>query len=70
MIAAGDDPYVKAVVLMMPFFLGSLDAANYPDGMEERIRAERKRLVSDLAVKSEYIQVWDNSAAEAASERG
>lgn len=70
MIVAGDDPYVKAVILMMPFFSGGLDAGNYPDGMEARIRAERERLVSDPAAKAEYIQVWDNSAAEAASGRG
>lgn len=65
MIAAGDDPYIKAVVLLMPFFSGSYDASNYPAGMMERIRHERERLVAGSQASPGYVQVWDNSVSEA-----
>lgn len=70
MIAAGDDPYIKTVILVMPFFSGALDAQNFPAGTMDRVRAEREKLISDPHVEPQYVQVWDNSAKEAEGERG
>lgn len=71
MIAAGDDPHVKAVILVMPFFSGKFDAGNFPDGMMQRVWAERRRRVLDPYAKMEYVNVWDDTAEDAAKpERG
>ena len=69
-IAAGDDPYIKAVILVMPFFSGAFDATNWPAGLLQRAYAEREQLVRAPAAEMQYIQVWNNSDAEAAGERG
>ncbi|KAH8901565.1 alpha/beta-hydrolase [Thozetella sp. PMI_491] len=70
MIAAGDDPYIKAVILLMPFISGSWDSTNWPAGIMERVYAERERLTKEPDAEPEYIQAWDSSDAEAAGERG
>jgi predicted acyl esterase len=70
MIAAGDDPHIKAVILVMPFTSGSWDSTNWPAGMMDRVYAERKRLTENPSRELEYIQAWDTSDAEAAGERG
>jgi predicted acyl esterase len=69
-IAAGDDPYVKAVILVMPFFSGAYDSTNWPAGIMNRVYAERERLTKDPNGTREYVQVWNNSDTEAAGERG
>lgn len=71
MISASNDPNIKAVILVMPFFSGKFDENNYPEGMMERVWAERRQLTANLSAKPEYVQVWDNSESEAAlSDRG
>ncbi|KAF2098965.1 alpha/beta-hydrolase [Rhizodiscina lignyota] len=71
MIAAGDDPNIKAAILVMPFFSGAYDEKNFPDGMMDRVWAERARRDLDPSARPEYVTVWDNSEEEAnAPERG
>lgn len=70
MIAAGDDPYAKAVVLVMPFFSGAFDAKGFPDGMLNRTVAERERRIQFPATKPTYVVVWDESIEAAKDERG
>lgn len=65
MITAGDDPYIRAVILVMPFFSGAFDESNYPHGIMEKVRKEREMLCADLLAKPSYVQVWDNSEEEA-----
>jgi predicted acyl esterase len=40
-IAAGDDPYIKAFILLMPFFSGAYNSTNWPTGIMNRVYAER-----------------------------
>ncbi|KAH8649858.1 Alpha/Beta hydrolase protein [Xylariales sp. PMI_506] len=70
MIAAGDDPHIKAVILVMPFISGTWDSTNWPAGIMERVHAERERLTRDDlgGAEPEYVQAWDASDAEAAAE--
>lgn len=71
MIAAGDDPNIKAVILVMPLLSGKGDAANFPEGSLEEAWAERKeRCLSSNSRLLRYVQVWDNDEAEAAGDRG
>lgn len=71
MIAAGDDPHIRAVILVMPFFSGAYDKNNFPGGMMDRVWTERRRLVTNTTTNREYVQVWDDSAEDAAlAERG
>jgi uncharacterized protein len=69
MIAAGDDPHVKAVVLVMPFTSGALDAANYPPGVLRRVWEDRESRIAQRRTEDIYVQVWDNSAEEAKGDR-
>jgi uncharacterized protein len=71
MIAAGDDPNIKAVVLVMPALSGAYDAASWPEGLLERAWEERRAVVTGKTSASdlEYIQVWDNTEQEAKGER-
>jgi uncharacterized protein len=69
-IAAGDDPYIKAAILVMPFFSGAFDSTNWPEGIMDRVYAEREQLTKNPDAALEYVQVWDNSEEEAAGERG
>ncbi|EHK18831.1 uncharacterized protein TRIVIDRAFT_225381 [Trichoderma virens Gv29-8] len=41
MISAGNDDYIKAVVLVMPLPSGSRDATSFPPGLIEQIKVER-----------------------------
>jgi hypothetical protein len=68
MISAGDNPFIKAVILVMPFFSGAFDESNYPPGLMDDIRAERKKLCSDPSAQPSYVPIWDNSEEEAAKE--
>jgi uncharacterized protein len=71
MIAAGDDPNIKAVVLVMPALSGSYDAAGWPEGLLEKAWEERRAVVTGkkLASDLEYVKVWDDTEAEAKGER-
>lgn len=69
-IAAGDDPYIKAVILVMPFFSGAFDSTNWPVGIMDRVYSERERLIENPDSTREYVQVWNNSDKEAMGERG
>ena len=69
MIAAGDDPYVKAVILVMPFTSGALDAANYPSGMFQQVWKDRESRIAEKRAEETYIQVWDKSTDEADGQR-
>jgi predicted acyl esterase len=70
MIAAGDDPHIKAVILVMPFVSGSWDSTNWPAGIMERVYAEREQLTKKPGKEQEYVQAWDNSETESKGERG
>jgi uncharacterized protein len=68
MIAAGDDPYIKAVILMMPFFSGAWDATNWPEGIMGLVHDERRRIVTETPRPApDYLKSWDSSPEEAAS---
>jgi uncharacterized protein len=70
MIAAGDDPFVKAVVLVMPFTSGAFDAASYPSGVMERVWAEREARLLERQDGETYVSVWDDSKEKALGDRG
>ena len=71
MIAAGDDPNIKVVVLVMPLLSGRADAANFIPGSLADAWAERKETCLGPSDKPrKYIQVWDNNKAEAEGQRG
>jgi dipeptidyl aminopeptidase/acylaminoacyl peptidase len=70
MIAAGDDPFVKAVVLVMPFTSGAYDAANYPPGVMERVWVEREARLLGKREGETYVPVWDNSKESVLQDRG
>ncbi len=70
MIAAGDNPYIKAAILVMPFISGSIDAASYPPGIVDRAWNEREAKCAGIDVKPIYVPIWDESAEQAAGDRG
>ena len=67
MTAAGDDPNIKAVICVMPFISGSMEAPTYPEGMIERAWTERRSRVEANGESKgpEVLQVWDESIEEA-----
>ena len=72
MIAGGDDPNVKVVILVMPFFSGAQDTSQFPKGALDRAWQERRERARKGAKGSstELIQVWDESAEQAEGPRG
>lgn len=71
MIAAGDDPHIKAAILMMPYFSGKFDVSHFPNGLLQRALDERATLARDPDARPEYLRVWDDSAGKSAqSESG
>ncbi|KAF7536656.1 hypothetical protein G7054_g4370 [Neopestalotiopsis clavispora] len=67
-IAAGDYPHIKAVILMMPFFSGVWDATNWPEGILGLVHNERRRIVTEPPRPApDYLKSWDSSPEEAAS---
>ena len=70
MIAAGDDPHVKAVVLVMPFISGAIDVKSYPAGIIDQAWKEREMRCKDPNFPPSYIPVWDDNGRQAAGERG
>ena len=70
MIAAADDPNIKAVVLVMPLLSGRADAANFVSGSLRTAWEERKaRCLESNASPKQYIQVWDQSQEQAGGNR-
>jgi hypothetical protein len=71
MIAAADDPNIKAVILVMPFLSGKDNAATFPPGALAKAWDYRKsKLMAPASAEKAYIQIWDNSEEEANGERG
>lgn len=70
MIAAGNNPFVKAVVLVMPFTSGAFDAANYPPGILERFWSEREARLLGKQDEETCVPVWDGLKEDSLGERG
>ncbi|KAM0462238.1 hypothetical protein ACHAO4_001439 [Trichoderma viride] len=70
MISAGNDDYVKAVMLVMPLTSGARDAAGFPPELIDRSRADRLARTQNPNLGETYVQVWDNSLEQASGERG
>ncbi|KAI9708115.1 MAG: hypothetical protein M1820_004319 [Bogoriella megaspora] len=64
MIAAGDDPNIKAVILVMPFISGAIDASMYPEGAMKKAWDERRARVEASGKKE-----GDESEEEASGPR-
>jgi uncharacterized protein len=69
MIAGASDRLAKAVVLVMPCISGAEDSQLYPPGWQDRVLTEQLKRVQAPGLVPEYIQNWDNTAAEAQGER-
>ena len=70
MIAAGDDPNIKVVILVMPFMSGKADAMNFvPESLEMAWEARKEKCLSTSKQENEYIQPWDESEEEADGDR-
>ena len=71
MIAAGDDPNIKAVILVMPLLSGAADAAKFVVGSLDKAWEERKAVcLRKSTLATQYVQPWDESENEAAADRG
>lgn len=70
MIAAGDDPRIKAVVLNMPFLSGALDAQGFPAGKLADAWADREATVTAVEPATSYLKAWPDSLANARGEEG
>lgn len=70
MIAAGDDPNVKAVILVMPFTSGKADAMNFvPGSLAMAWEARKEKCLSTSKRDDAFIQPWDESEEEANGDR-
>lgn len=65
MIATGDDPRIKVVILNMPFTSGKQDIAGFPPGGLEEAWKDRQEQALSPARKPIYIPVWDDSLEQA-----
>ncbi|KAL6892008.1 Alpha/Beta hydrolase protein [Trichoderma evansii] len=70
MISAGNDDYVKAVILVMPLTSGARDAAGFPPELIKRSVEERLERTQNPNLGETYVQVWDNSLEQASGDRG
>ncbi len=70
MIAAGDDPRVKVVILNMPFTSGALDAASFPRGILEKAWRDREATVASSNPTTTYVKIWPHSLANALGQDG
>ena len=71
MIAAGDDPNVKAVIIVMPFLSGKADAANFvPEALADAWAERKQTCLASTTPSKRYIQVWNNGQDEAKGDRG
>ena len=58
MIAGGNDPRLKAVILHIPFPSGRIDAAGFPPGLLERAWKELEAKTSARDASPSYSKVW------------
>ena len=65
MMAAGDDPRVKAVILNMPFYSGSQDAKGFPPGILEKAWRDRREQTDSPEPTVTYVNPWPTSLANA-----
>jgi uncharacterized protein len=70
MIAAGDDPRVKAIILNMPFYSGAQDAKGFPPGILEKAWRDRETQTAASAPQTTYVQPWPTSMKNAVGEEG
>ncbi|WP_158930065.1 alpha/beta fold hydrolase [Acidisphaera sp. S103] len=70
MIAAANEPRIKAVILNMPFQSGSYDAGNFPPGLLGRVWGDRKIQTASGNPEPAYVQLWPVSLANARGEEG
>jgi uncharacterized protein len=64
-IAAADDPRIKAAVFHMPFTSGRLDAKTMPKGYLAEAYEERDFHARHASDPQRYIPVWDDSIEQA-----
>ena len=65
MIAAADDPRLKAAILNMPFISGAQDAKAFPAGILDRAWRAREALARSELAGPLYVEVWPTSAENA-----
>ena len=70
MIAAGDDPRLKAAIFNMPFTSGALDAKNFPPGILEKAWRDREAAVASPGHETAYVKLWPHSLANALGQEG
>lgn len=70
LIAARNDPNIKAVILDMPLLSGRRDAEGWPAGLLSKAYEERRWLCKDATTPCKYVQVWDSTLEAANGERG
>jgi hypothetical protein len=70
MIAAGDDPRLKAAIFNMPFTSGALDSRNFPPGILEKAWRDREETVASADHKTAYVTLWPHSLANALGQDG
>lgn len=70
MIAAGDDPRVKVVILNMPFTSGALDASAFPAGTLDQAWRNREAAVASSSPDTKYVKLWPDSLANALGQEG
>ena len=69
-MAAGDDPRIRAAIFNMPFASGRADALAFPPGYLDEALREREVRPSLPNHAREYIPVWDDSLEQARSTIG
>jgi uncharacterized protein len=70
MMAAGDDPRIKVVILNMPFTSGAGDAAAFPKGILEKAWRDREATVASSHPEITYVKLWPDSLANALGQDG
>ena len=68
MMAAADDPRLKAAILNMPFISGAMDARNFPSGIIERAWRDRELNTATSQPEVSYVRVWPDSEENARGE--
>ena len=68
MMAAGNDPRIKAVIMHAPFPSGTIDATHFPEGALQRAWRERESMTRTPGVAPAYEQVWRNWLEEGAGD--
>jgi uncharacterized protein len=69
-IAAADDPRVRAAIFHMPFTSGRRDTKSMPDGYLAEAYEERDARARNASNPQLYIPVWDDSVEQARESEG